>query len=42
VELSGLKEMIARLGEAVGDQEQIVSEQEFKFLLSSDQEDQGD
>jgi hypothetical protein len=42
VELSGLKEMIARLGGAEGDQEQIVSEQEFKFLLSSDQEEQGD
>ena len=39
VELTSLKEMSAKLGEPGGDQEQIVSEQEFKFLLSSDQEE---
>jgi hypothetical protein len=38
VELAGLKEMIAKLGESSDDQEQIVSEQEFKFLLSSDEQ----
>lgn len=38
VELAGLKEMVSNLGETGGDQEQIVSEQEFKFLLSSDSE----
>ena len=42
VELSGFKEMTARLGESGGDQEQIVSEQEFKFLLSEDQEEQSE
>ena len=42
VELSGLKEMTSRLGESGGDQEQIVSEQEFKFLLSEDQEEQSE
>jgi hypothetical protein len=40
VELSGLKEMIAKLGESGSDQEQIVSEQEFKFLLSADEEEE--
>jgi len=39
VELTGLKEMTARLGKPGGDQEQIVSEQEFKFLLSSEEEE---
>jgi hypothetical protein len=39
VELAGLKEMISKLGEPGGDQEQIVSEQEFKFLLSSEEEE---
>ncbi|UCF97212.1 MAG: hypothetical protein JSV89_18875 [Spirochaetaceae bacterium] len=38
VELAGLKEMIAKLGDEGVDQEQIVSEQEFKFLLSSDED----
>ena len=42
VELTGLKEMTARLGESGGDQEQIVSEQEFKFLLSSEEEEPSD
>ena len=42
VELSGLKEMTARLGDSGNDQEQIVSEQEFKFLLSEDQEEQSE
>jgi hypothetical protein len=42
VELGGLKEMVATLGESGGDQEQIVSEQEFKYLLSPDQEDPSD
>jgi hypothetical protein len=42
VELAGLKEMIAKLGEPGGDQEQIVSEQEFKFLLSPDQDEPSD
>ena len=42
VELTGLKEMVVKLGEPGGDQEQIVSEQEFKFLLSSDEEEQSD
>ena len=41
-EFAGLKEMIVRLGEPGSDQEQIVSEQEFKFLLSSDQEEQSE
>jgi len=38
VELAGLKEMVTRLGESGVDQEQIVSEKEFKFLLSSEEE----
>jgi hypothetical protein len=42
VEIAGLKDMIARLGDSGGDQEQIVSEQEFKFLLSSDEDEQSD
>jgi hypothetical protein len=42
VELAGLQEIIAKLGEPGGDQEQIVSEQEFEFLLSSDEEEQSD
>ena len=40
VELNGLKEMIAKLGESGSDQEQIVSEQEFKFLLSPDEQEE--
>ena len=42
VEFAALKEIISKLGEPGGDQEQIVSEQEFKFLLSSDQEETAD
>lgn len=38
VELAGLREMTTRLSESGSDQEQIVSEQEFKFLLSADSE----
>ena len=39
-ELAGLKEMTSRLGESGSDQEQIVSEQEFKFLLSSEEQEE--
>jgi len=42
VELNGLREMIARLADSAGDQEQIVSEQEFKFLLSPEEEESND
>jgi Mg2+ and Co2+ transporter CorA len=39
-ELAGLQEMSWKLGERAEDQEQIVSEKEFKFLLSSEEEQQ--
>lgn len=40
-ELSELSRMIADHIDSAGDQEQIVSEEEFKFLLSSETEEQG-
>ena len=37
-ELAGLKDMTSRLADSSGDQDQIVSEQEFQFLLSPEEE----
>jgi hypothetical protein len=39
-ESAALKEMISKLGGSADDQEQIVSEQEFKFLLSPDEQEE--
>jgi hypothetical protein len=39
-ELVGLKEMLSKLADSSSDEEQIVSEQEFKFLLTPEEEQQ--
>jgi len=39
-ELAGINEMITKQKGSIGDQEQIVSEEEFKFLLSAEEQEQ--
>ena len=39
-ELAGINEMITKQKGSTGDQEQIVSEEEFKFLLSAEEQEQ--
>jgi hypothetical protein len=39
-ELAGINEMITKQKGSTGDQDQIVSEEEFKFLLSAEEQEQ--
>jgi hypothetical protein len=39
-ELAGINEIIIKQKGLTGDQEQIVSEEEFKFLLSAEEQEQ--